>query len=215
MATPKQRVQLLQLVLQKILRPRPRACGRYRAARYRRATPGHNPSSHLVCSFQGVARLVARRPGCVSILAVAFCAPRSPRCPMHRRPAARLSGLFVHLSVQGVVCAAFLAHIAGRWGRRASTVEIYSVEKVAECKLGAKSARPRQGTGGRRSVIPALGSQDIAMKKLLVSNVECFDVSSESASVTLMSEAAEVVVFCFRCDYEIRHRPTMSTTRWP
>ena len=35
----------------------------------------------------------------------------------------------------------FLAHIAGRWGRRASTVEIYSAEKVAECKLGAKFGR--------------------------------------------------------------------------
>lgn len=50
-AVPKQRVQLLQLVLQKILWPWAGVGGCYRAARYRRATPGHNPSSHLVCSF--------------------------------------------------------------------------------------------------------------------------------------------------------------------
>lgn len=54
MAGPKQRVQLLQLVLQKILWPRSGVGGCCRVARYRRATPGHNPSSHLVCSLSKV-----------------------------------------------------------------------------------------------------------------------------------------------------------------
>jgi hypothetical protein len=58
MAKPKQRVQLLQLVLQKILGPRPRVSGRCRVARYQRATSGHNPSSHLVCSLSKVVHVM-------------------------------------------------------------------------------------------------------------------------------------------------------------
>lgn len=73
----------------------------------------------------------------------------SPFVPHVRRDARCIDGpprgeavdSFIYPSVQGVVCAAFLACIAGRWGRRASTVEIYSGEKVAECKLGAKFRR--------------------------------------------------------------------------
>jgi len=78
----------------------------------------------------------------------------SPFVPRVRRDARCIDGPprgeavgFVHLFVQGVVCAAFLAHIVGRWVRRASTVEIYTAEKVAECKLGAKSLVVEEKTG--------------------------------------------------------------------
>ncbi len=40
------------------------------------------------------------------------------------------------------------------------------------------------------------------MRDLLVTNVERFDATSESASVTLTSDAGEVVAFCFPCSCE-------------
>lgn len=65
-----------------------------------------------------------------------------PGAPTARREAKRLS----HSSIRsGFRVCAFLARIAGRLGRGASTVEIYSVEKVAECKLDVKSARWSEG----------------------------------------------------------------------
>ncbi len=44
------------------------------------------------------------------------------------------------------------------------------------------------------------------MHDLLITNIERFDLSSESASVTLESDAGQVVAFCFPCGYEVGDR---------
>lgn len=44
------------------------------------------------------------------------------------------------------------------------------------------------------------------MLHLLITKIELFDPTSESASVTLESDSGQVVAFCFPCSYEVGDR---------